>query len=221
MSRKPWRQVFNLPGKLKTCPHLRPLTTHHSTTHQPKDGDQGQHQWEDAVEDSVFGETPIAGGQGRAKFSPENPRPRQANQEAKLEVAAVEKVWIELAIPAPVGHFQHRQGLRQAANGTEDTSRQSAEDKSPPPTTAARSDNSVVDQERKPSKSSQHDHLHERSQGLKSHQGAGGHHPKHRSTDPESLKPPKNPRKPSGGVMNGNVAAMKNHEPAEGECDSR
>ena len=71
----------------------------------------------------MFGETPIAGGQGRAKFSPENPRPRQANQEAKLEVAAVEKVWIELAIPAPVGHYQHRQGLRQAADGAQKASR--------------------------------------------------------------------------------------------------
>src|SRR5438876_1752608 len=79
--------------------------------------------------------------------------------------------------------------------------------------------NSVVGQEGDPSKSSQDDHLHERSQGLKSHQGAGRHHPEHRSTNPKSLKPPKDPRKPSGGVMNGNVAAMKNHEPAESEGD--
>src|SRR5438132_4126202 len=159
----------------------------------------------------MLGEAPVAKGLADAEVTTQYPGSHQANQETKLEVAAVEEVGIEFTVSTPVGHLEHGQCLWQAADGAQKASGQSSQDKSTSSAILPRPGESVISQERDPSKRSQNDHLHERTQGLKSHQAAGRHHPEHRSAGPESLKPPKNPRKPGGGVLNGNMTAMEHH----------
>src|SRR5437867_3478625 len=62
---------------------------------KPNNGDEGQDQRQDAVEDSMFGQAPIAGGLADAKISSQDARARESDKKAKFQIAAIEKIRVE------------------------------------------------------------------------------------------------------------------------------